>query len=161
MAYGFNNLFEGGVNIVDEMIVGHWNGLAHTKLDYTPDPNLDFSSSFNRYGSADGAVAFYWYPLTLADGFSKSFENVYGLGEFVEPDHVFSIRLLDPVQKMETNEELTAYLDDGIFEINVEIENLWIFRVEHDEITASLQLQPGLVFVDETGNEMSNRSDTS
>lgn len=152
MAYGFNNMFEGGINIVDKMIVGHWSGLASTKWDYEPNENLDFTLNTNAYGTADTAVAYYWNPDSIKAGASNTYEVVYGLGEIVEPDKVFDIRFLDPVQKLETNAAETGYENDGIFEINAEIENLAMYDMEHSKITVTLTLENGMKFVDEEGH---------
>ncbi|WP_274366032.1 S-layer homology domain-containing protein [Paenibacillus thermotolerans] len=154
IAYGFNNIFEGGINIVDEMIVGHWSGLASTKWNYEPNENLDYTQNTNAYGTADTAVAYYWYPDSIAAGASNTYEVVYGLGEIVEPDKVFDVRFLDPVQKLETNKAETGYVNDGIFEIHAEIENLAMYDMEHSKITVTLSLENGLRFVDESGHEM-------
>ncbi|WP_053373857.1 S-layer homology domain-containing protein [Paenibacillus sp. FJAT-27812] len=147
IAYGFNNFAEGNINIVDEMTVGHWNSLANTKWDYTPNPNLDFTRDTNDYGTADSAVAFYWNPKKLAKQATKTFETVYGLGEIIAPDKVFSIRYIDPVQQLATLEDNSAYVNEGIFDINVEIENLAMFDMEHSKITVDMALQNGLSFV--------------
>ncbi|THF83312.1 S-layer homology domain-containing protein [Cohnella fermenti] len=160
IAYGFNNLFEGGINIVDEMIVGHWNGLANSKWDYEPNENLDFTLNTNEYGTADTAVAYYWQPDPIAAGASKTYEVVYGLGEIVAPDKVFDVRFLDTVQKLAANEEETGYENDGIFEINAEIENLAMYDMEHSKITVTLQLENGLTFVDESGRELGGSAQT-
>lgn len=154
IAYGFNNFSEQGINIVDEMIVGHWNGLANTKWDYDINPNLDFTRDTNDYGTADAAVAFYWNPKEIQSGASKSFETVYGLGELIEPDKVFSIRYIDPVQQLATNTDSSGYENEGIFDIIAEVENLALFNMEHSHIDLELTLQSGLNFVrlDEAGN---------
>lgn len=153
IAYGFNNFSEGHTNIVDEMIVGHWNGLANTKWDYTVNPNLDFTRDTNDYGTADSAVALYWNPDPIVNGGTKTFETVYGLGEIIAPDKVFSIRYLDPVMQLGTLEDGSAYMDEGIFDITAEIENLPSFNMEHSNITVDMKLQSGLDFVqvNETG----------
>lgn len=147
VAYGFNNFSEGNINIVDEMIVGHWNGLANTKWDYTPNGNLDFTRDTNDYGTADSAVAFYWQPKALETGRVQTFETVYGLGEIIEPDQVFSIRYLDPPQQLATNADASAYADEGVFTLNIEAENLAQFNMEHTNMTALLELESGLSFV--------------
>lgn len=154
IAYGFNNFAEDNINIVDEMIVGHWNGLANTKWDYEPNPNLDFTRDTNDYGTADSAVAFYWYEDTIPAGGFHSFETVYGLGEIVEPDKVFSIRFLDPVQQMATLSDNSGYENEGVFDIIAEIENLAMYDMEHSKIEAELTLENNLNFVrlDESGN---------
>lgn len=151
MAYGFNNMFEGGVHIVDEMIVGHWTGLANSKWDYEPNENVDFTTNTNQYGSADTAVAYYWNPDPIEAGGFKTYEVIYGLGEIITPDQVFDIRFLDTIQKLETTEDQSSYVNDGIFEINAEIENLEMFGMEHSKIKVTLQLESGLSFVDEAG----------
>ncbi len=59
-AYGFNNFSENDINIVDEMVVGHWARMANTKWDYEVNESLDFTTDTNDFGSADSAVALYW-----------------------------------------------------------------------------------------------------
>ncbi|WP_236328338.1 S-layer homology domain-containing protein [Paenibacillus auburnensis] len=147
VAYGFNNIAEQNINIVDEMIVGHWNGLANTKWDYTVHPNLDFTRDTNDYGSSDSAVAFYWNPDTIAAGGSQSFETVYGLGEIIAPDKVFSIRYVDQIQQLATLPDNSAYNNEGIFDITAEVENLAAFGMEHSQIEVQLDLESGLDFV--------------
>ncbi|MFE8697851.1 S-layer homology domain-containing protein [Cytobacillus sp. FJAT-53684] len=154
VAYGFNNFAEQNINIVDEMIVGHWNGLANTKWDYKLNKNLDFTRDTNDFGTADSAVAFYWNPAKLNAGASQTFETVYGLGELIEPDKVFSIRYIDPVQQLATVSDNSAYVDEGIFDVIAEVENLAMFDMEHTHIDMQLTLQNGLKFVklDKEGN---------
>ncbi|NOV00589.1 S-layer homology domain-containing protein [Paenibacillus planticolens] len=154
IAYGMNNFSEKNVNTVDEMIVGHWNGLANTKWDYTVNPNLDFTRDTNDYGTADAAVALYWNPNKIAPGGVKSFETVYGLGEIIQPDKVFSIRYMDPVNQLATLDDGSAYQDEGIFNITAEVENLEVFQMEHSYMDVELTLDGGLDFVklDEKGN---------
>ncbi|WP_020616859.1 S-layer homology domain-containing protein [Paenibacillus daejeonensis] len=156
IAYGFNNFAEQGINIVDEMIVGHWNGLANTKWEYELNPNLDYTRDTNDYGTADSAVAFYWNPRNILQNEVASFETVYGLGEIIEPDKVFSLRYMDPPQQLATLEDNSAYRNEGIFDITVEVENLAMFDMEHDYIETELTLQGGLNFVrtDERGQVM-------
>ncbi|OXM84502.1 S-layer homology domain-containing protein [Paenibacillus rigui] len=148
MAYGLNNFSEKDINIVDEMIVGHWNKLANTKWDYQINPNLDFTTDTNDYGTADSAVALYWNPDPVAQGGTKTFETVYGLGEIVQPDKVFSVRYIDPVQQLATVEDGSAYANEGVFDVTAEIENLASYNMQQTSIQAELQLNNGLKFVD-------------
>lgn len=153
VAYGFNNIAEANINLVDEMIVGHWNGLANTKWDYEVNSNLDFTRDTNDYGTADSAVAFYWKPKALDNQKVQSFETIYGLGEIIEPDKTFSIRYVDPVQQLATLQDNSNYVNEGIFDIIAEVENLASYNMEHSKINAELSLQSGLNFVkvDEEG----------
>ncbi|WP_165452502.1 S-layer homology domain-containing protein [Paenibacillus thalictri] len=147
IAYGFNNFAEQNINILDEMIVGHWNALANTKWDYTPNPNLDFTRDTNDYGTADSAVALYWQPKPLANQTMQSFETVYGLGEIIAPDKVFSIRFMDTPQQLATLSDNSDYADEGIFDMNAEVENLASFNMEQSYIDTELTLDSGLNFV--------------
>lgn len=155
MAYGFNNIFENGINVVDEMVVGHWAKMAKTKWDYTINPNLDFTTDTNDYGTKDTAVAYYWQPDKIESKATQTFEVVYGLGELISPDKVFDIRFLDTVQKLQTTADEKAYEKDGIFEINAEIENLELYNMEQSQIDVTARLENGLVFVDKEGKELS------
>lgn len=148
VAYGFNNFSENDMNIVDEMVVGHWSKMANTKWDYEVNPNLDFTTDTNDYGTADSAVALYWNPDSISAGTSHSYETVYGLGEIVEPDKVFSIRYIDPVNQLATQDDNSGYVDEGVFTINAEVENLASFNMEQSSINVSLQLENALKFVD-------------
>ncbi|WNS46422.1 S-layer homology domain-containing protein [Paenibacillus sp. MMS20-IR301] len=148
VAYGFNNFSENDINIVDEMIVGHWSKMANTKWDYEVNPNLDFTTNTNDYGSADSAVALYWNPDAIPAGATHSYETVYGLGEIVQPDKVFSIRYIDPVNQLATLEDNSGYEDEGVFDITAEVENLEAFNTEQSSINVSLQLDNALKFVD-------------
>lgn len=148
MAYGFNNFSENDINIVDEMVVGHWARMANTKWDYEVNPNLDFTTDTNDYGSADSAVALYWNPDRIPSGTARSFETVYGLGEIIQPDKVFSIRYIDPVNQLATLEDSSGYENEGIFDITAEVENLASYDMDQSSIRVSLQLDNALKFVE-------------
>ncbi len=148
MAYGFNNFSENDINIVDEMVVGHWAKMANTKWDYEVNPNLDFTTDTNDYGSADSAVALYWNPDRVAAGAARSFETVYGLGEIIQPDKVFSIRYIDPVNQLATLDDSSGYENEGVFDITAEVENLASYNMEQSSIRVSLQLDNALKFVE-------------
>ncbi|MFM9331697.1 S-layer homology domain-containing protein [Paenibacillus mesotrionivorans] len=152
-AYGFNNFSENDINIVDEMVVGHWARMANTKWDYEVNENLDFTTDTNDFGSADSAVALYWNPDRIPAGSARTFETVYGLGEIISPDKVFSIRYIDPVNQLAALEDGSGYVDEGVFQITAEIENMESFKMKHSNIVANMQLDNALKFVemDENG----------
>ena len=74
------------------------------------------------------------------------------------PREGIDVRFLDPTQKLETNEEETGYVNDGVFEVNTEIENLEMFNTNHSQIDVTLTLEKGLSFVDENGKELNATS---
>ncbi len=123
------------------------------------DPNLDFTDDKNDYGSADSAVAFYWSgegsAAKLANGAVMQLGTVYGLGEIIEPTSVLAISFPDPVTQVEINpNNQDTYKNFGVFDINVEIENLAKYDMKHDRVDISMTLEKGLRFVkrDAAGN---------
>ena len=123
------------------------------------DPNLDFTDDKNDYGSADSAVAFYWRGDTtdaeLVSGESMELGTVYGLGEIIDPTSVLAISFPNPVTTVEVDPaKQDQYKDYGVFDINVEIENLASQRMKHDSIDVTMTLEKGLRFVkrDDMGN---------
>jgi hypothetical protein len=131
------------------------------------DPNLDFTDDKNDYGSADSAVAFYWSgegsASKLAAGGTMQLGTVYGLGEIIEPTSVLAISFPNPVTQVEVNpNDQNAYKNFGIFDINVEIENLALYEMEHDRVDISMTLEKGLRFVkrDTAGNILRDEAGT-
>ncbi|HWR61317.1 MAG TPA: hypothetical protein VN580_06865, partial [Clostridia bacterium] len=61
---------------------GHWNNLGATVFDFVPDPDMTFTSSYNkRYLTADSAYALY-YDLGMVPGSraqAASFLTYYGI----------------------------------------------------------------------------------
>ncbi|WKK99898.1 hypothetical protein Q0F98_21650 [Paenibacillus amylolyticus] len=49
-------------------------------------------------------------------------------------------------------------MNDGVFEVNTEIENLEMFNTNHSQIDVTLTLEKGLSFVDENGKELNATS---
>ncbi len=80
MVYG-QNPSGGGTLPPDTMVLAHWAGIAQSKWDYVPDPNLNFTTTENVYGSADLAVALYWDEDNLGAGEERVYATLYGLGD--------------------------------------------------------------------------------
>jgi len=121
MAYGF--LQGWGNDAPDRIIAAHWEGISRTKWDYQVDPTLDFTSSRNKYGSADSAFALYWDPKTLAPGETRVYETFYGLGSFVTSlkQAKYASQIIAP-KMLTVNEAKSGYLEEE-FEIQLEIDN--------------------------------------
>ena len=129
------------------------------------DPNLDFTDDKNDYGSADSAVAFYWRGDTddakIAAGGTMQLGTVYGLGEVIDPTSVLAISFPNPVTQVEIDpNDQSRYKDYGVFDINVEVENLVSQNMSHDSIDVTMTLEKGLRFVkrDEQGNILRDSS---
>lgn len=121
MSYGF--LQGWGNASPNRMIIAHWNGISETKWDYTVNPQLDFTSMHNAYGSADSAVAMYWDPSSLAPGSEAVYETYYGLGSFFtsQKEAAYGLQIGAPKQ-LKVNSAGTGY-QESTFEIRVDIDN--------------------------------------
>ena len=122
------------------------------------DPNLDFTVDTNDYGSADSAVAFYWSgegaASKIPSNSSMQIGTVFGLGEIIDPASVLSITFPNPVTQVEIDPDNSdKYENYGIFDIEVEVENLAMYDMKHDYIDVTMTLENNLRFVkcDEDG----------
>ncbi|MFC0213574.1 S-layer homology domain-containing protein [Paenibacillus chartarius] len=121
MSYGFLNGW--GNKVPNRMTVAHWNGIADTKWDYTPDASLDFTSSTNKFGSADSAVAVYWDPSTLIPGGEEVFETYYGLGSFFTSQKQAKYQLqINAPKQLTLNDNRDGYKEQ-YFNVTVDIDN--------------------------------------
>jgi hypothetical protein len=138
MSYGF--LQGWGNTVPNRMIIAHWNGISETKWDYTVNPQLDFTSTQNSYGSADSAVAMYWDPSNLAPGSEAVYETYYGLGSFFtsEKEAAYGLQIGAPKQ-LKINENGTGYKESP-FEIRVDIDN----SIDRSTVQQSVQAVLGL-----------------
>ncbi|MBQ7720753.1 MAG: hypothetical protein IJT56_09240, partial [Clostridia bacterium] len=116
------------------------------------DPNLDFTVDTNDYGSADSAVALYWSgegdDAIIAPSSNMQIGTVYGLGEIIDPASVLAITFPNPVTQVELDpDQPDAYENYGIFDVNVEVENLAMYDMKHDYIDITMTLEKNLRFV--------------
>ena len=145
-AYGYHNLSD-SLNLVDKVVVGHWNHLANSKYEVKVDPNLDFTVDTNQYGTADSAVAYYWNDKTLPAGEARQFQVLYGLGEIIEENKAFNVTFPSPVDRLIANEEKTELLDNGVFLVTIQAEVPLESETRHSAVTCSLHLGSALRFV--------------
>ncbi|NRF90347.1 S-layer homology domain-containing protein [Paenibacillus frigoriresistens] len=145
MSYGF--LQGWGNKSPNRMIIAHWNGISETKWDYTVNPQLDFTSTQNAYGSADSAVAMYWDPSNLAPGQDAVFETYYGLGSFFtsQKEANYGLQIAAPKQ-VKVNDNGTGYKETE-FVIRVDIDNSIDRSVEQQNVQAVLGLPAELELV--------------
>jgi len=155
-AYGFLNMAADieDPNLVDKVIVGHWNHLANSKFDVKIDPSLDFTKDTNDYGTADSAVAYYWDNKTIAPTKRKVYQVLYGVGEIVNENKDLNVTFIDQITQLQTNDEQTKYLGDGVFEINVQVQNPDTSGKSHSSVICELQLEDGLSFAETKNNKV-------
>ncbi len=145
IAYGFNAGWQGSSK-PDEFVMAHWNNLAATKWDCAVNPLVNFATIDNDYGTADSAAAMYWDPASLAVGQTVSFETVYGVmtGNEDALTAGFDINVMAP-REIELTADANDYENDGLFDIQLEIDNTLAAAEDLTMLTAQLQLEDGLV----------------
>ena len=144
-AYGYHN-FSDTENLVDRIIVGHWNHLANSKYNVDVNHNLDFTLDTNDYGTADSAIAYFWDNQVIAAKGSQNYQILYGLGEIVEKNQAFNITFPNQPSQLITNAEQTKYKDDGVFLLTVQVENPVDSGMYHSMIDCTLTLDKNLYF---------------
>jgi hypothetical protein len=74
------------------------------------------------YGRKDTAIAYYWNPKLVKNNEIVKFETYYGLGQIYDKKLTYATNISAPAQ-MVLNDEKTAYMNNGEFEVAVSIEN--------------------------------------
>lgn len=128
----------------DSMIIGHWDGLSKTKWEYTINPELDFTTKYNKYSSADSAVALMWNPQKLPQNGERVYETYYGLGDFsaVGDDNKFEVRNFAP-EKLNLNANKSGYLQNE-FNVGVEIDNTLTNAARLTNVEAEIEFSYGI-----------------
>lgn len=113
---------------------GHWNNLAATVFDFTPDKTLNFTNPYNeKYLTADSAYALYFdMGEVAADGSANVIATNYGVysNATVNNADKISINFSSQLAAMQLNEEKDAYLSqisggvNGDFELSAQIKNI-------------------------------------
>lgn len=131
----------------DRMIVGHWQGLSQTPFDYDVEMIDESTSKINftiesEYGRRDTAVAYYWEPKEVDNKGVMEFETYYGIGQIPDKVYTYATNISAPTQLL-VNDEQTAYVNDGEFEIAVMVENNLPNSEEIYEVMANLTFEDG------------------
>ncbi len=145
-----------------KIIFAHWNNLASTIFDYTPDTTLAFVSEVNAlYKTADSAVALYYELGTVAPQGTANASTFYGVRsrENFNPDESKIDFTLTAPAAMELSEDKTNYLDregnpTGLFTVGT---NLLNTGETYDEVILAVYTDAGIVPVDDLGNDLSEK----
>ncbi len=106
----------------DRIVVGHWKNLKDNKWDYTPDPELDFTTTDNSYQTGDAAVAIYWEPVVLQPGEAINYATHYGVGMGLVSKNPLPPENVEFPARVELTPEGDAYRD---FEVDINFENTY------------------------------------
>lgn len=138
---------------------GHWNNLASTMFNFTPNDKLNFTDPQNKYLTADSAYALY-YDLgsVSSSGGSSSFLTYYGIYSHQEvvSDSTMTVDVTAPTS-LTLNDAKTAYVpqvNKGIadFSVQTTIKNLMGSSAKkYSNLTLAIYTASGLMSLDAKG----------
>ncbi len=142
-----------------KIIFAHWNNLASTIFDYTPDTTLAFVSEVNAgYKTADSAVVLYYDLGTVAPQGTANASTFYGVrsrANFNPDESKIDFTLTAPAA-MELSSDKSNYLDregnpTGLFTVGT---NLLNTGDTYEEVILAVYTDAGIVPVDDLGNDL-------
>ncbi len=107
-------------------VFAHWNNLAATAFDYTPDPGMTFTNFNNKqYLTADSACALYYDLGSVAQGASGAAALNYGVysNEKATAAQTATVNVTAP-DVMTLTADATAYAGDGKFTVQTAVKNI-------------------------------------
>lgn len=115
-----------------QLAFGHWNNLAATVFDFTPDTALTFTNQYNeKYLTADSAYALY-FDMGAASETASTISTNYGVysNAQVNTSDKVSINFSSELGAMQLNQTKDAYLSqisggkDGDFTVSAQVKNI-------------------------------------
>ena len=112
-------------------VFGHWNNLASTVFDYTPDPSMTFTNAQNvKYATADSACALYNDMGNIAEGQKGSVACYYGVysNYNVNAENSVALNIVAPNALTLTSDKKAYETVDGFkggatFPVSISMEN--------------------------------------
>ena len=147
-----------------QIAFAHWNSLASTLFEFTPDTNLAFTNQFNeKYLTADSAVAYYYDMGTAMAGAEgntvTTYYGVYSNQQVSTADSV-AINLTAPTSLTLAADKKTylpseAGLAPGVFKVNV-LANNFASDIAKDfgQVTIAAYATTNVTPLDENGNDL-------
>lgn len=137
----------------EKVAFGHWNNLAASVYDFTPDPGMTFTNPNNKkYLTADSAYALYYIMGTVTNASAQNIATYYGVysNEKVSDKNTVALNLTSP-SSMELSGDKKNYLsqtqggDLGDFTIQTSVEN---FKTDtskvYDKVKVAVYCQTGI-----------------
>ena len=126
-AYFLNGSVGDAASTPEQVTFAHWNNLAATVFDYTPDESLYFTTPYNRdYLTADSAFALYYDLGSVGQGGSAAAAGYYGVfsnAAAAEGDRL-TLNFTDLPQALEMNADRTGYTGNGDFTVTASMTNI-------------------------------------
>ena len=139
-------------------VFAHWNNLASTVFDYTPDTSMNYTNACNiQYLTSDSAYALYFDMGQVAKGGSATAATNYGVysNESVSAEATMTVNVNAPdVMEFAVDgngkEDQTVYKNNGIFDVKTYIEN--ISEQDYSKIRIMAYAAGGIDPLDQDGN---------
>ncbi len=147
-----------------QVAFGHWNNLASTCFNFTPDASLTFTNEYNQtYQTADSAYALYYDLGAVAPaGGEAKLSTYYGVysNEAVSVKDRVSVNVTAP-SALELNADKTQYVStcpgkpEGTFSIQTQVNNLAQTSAKnYDSVAVALYTSNGVTPLDSFGNDL-------
>lgn len=141
-----------------QTIFGHWNNLASTVFDYTPDEDMTFTNFNNRkYQTSDSAYALYFDLGQVAEGATALAATNYGVysNESVKTEATIAVNVNAPdVLEFGTDgagrEDQSTYANGGQFSVKTYIQN--ISDQDYEKIRIVVNCAGSMIPLDQEGN---------
>ncbi|MBQ1208261.1 MAG: hypothetical protein IIX65_06995 [Lachnospiraceae bacterium] len=139
-------------------VFAHWNNLASTVFDYTPDPTMNYTNAYNiQYLTSDSAYALYFDLGEVAEGEKAMTATNYGVysNEAISPKATVSVNVNAPdvlefAVGVDGKEDQTSYQNGGAFDVKTYIENFG--TVDYEKIRIMVYAAGGIDPLDQDGN---------
>lgn len=160
LAYTVNATIDDKECIPEKVAFAHWNNLAASVYDFTPDRELTFTNPNNKkYLTADSAFALYFDMGTIDNNKVGSIATNYGIysNEKISDKNTVAVNLAAP-STMELSADKKSYLskvdggNPGDFTIQTSIENFITDTSKaYDKVKVAVYSQTGIVSVSDDG----------
>lgn len=149
-AYTVNTTMDGQALAPYQVAFGHWNHLASTVFDFTPDGTLDFTNPYNAsYLTADSAYALYYDMGGLTKGSPSTISTYYGVfsNATVSAEEKVAINFPSLPASMTLNEAKDAYETQveggrpGDISVRMAIENISAETISNLAVVVKVQNQ--------------------
>ncbi len=115
-----------------QTIFAHWNNLASTVFDYTPDETMTFTNFNNpKYLTSDSAFALYFDMGEVAQGADATVATNYGVysNETMDTHDTMAVNVNAPdvmlyAKNADGSENQAAYENEGLFTVKTHVKNI-------------------------------------
>lgn len=160
-AYTVNASVNSQECVPTQVAFGHWNNLAATVYDFTPNESLTFTNEYNvQYLTADSAYALYYDAGTIEPGASGSIATNYGVYSNASTAQTAKMSInISGAEPLQLSEDKSTYLSpteggtDGEITLTATMKNFEREGAETlDDVRVVVYSDEQLIPIDEKGS---------